>query len=157
MLTTTGVEPSSLSLEITESALVEESATPVENLEALRAMGVRLVIDDFGTGYSSLAYLRRFPLDAIKVDRSFVEGLGIETDSAAIVDALIAMSRALSLGVIAEGVETGRQISELKRLGCRHAQGYFFAMAMPAEEIPALLAAPPRWTAFVRSDPLAVE
>ena len=131
-LTSTGLDPSSLSLEITESALVEESAAPVENLAALRAMGVRLVIDDFGTGYSSLAYLRRFPLDAIKIDRSFVEGLGVERDSAAIVDALIAMAGALSLGVIAEGVETATQIEELKRLGCRQAQGFFFAAALRA-------------------------
>ncbi len=157
VLATTGLDPASLSLEITESALVEESAAPVENLAALRAMGVRLVIDDFGTGYSSLAYLRRFPLDAIKVDRSFVEGLGIEQDSAAIVDALVAMSRALSLGVIAEGVETGTQISELKRLGCRQAQGFFFAMPLPAEEIPALLATPSPWSGVVRADRLAVE
>jgi EAL domain-containing protein (putative c-di-GMP-specific phosphodiesterase class I) len=134
MLTSTGLDPSALSLEITESALVEESVVPVENFEALRAMGVRLVIDDFGTGYSSLAYLRRFPLDAIKIDRSFVEGLGVERDSGAIVDALIAMAGALSLGVIAEGVETARQMEELRRLGCRRAQGFYFAPPLPAEE-----------------------
>jgi diguanylate cyclase (GGDEF)-like protein len=134
-LTSTGLDPSSLSLEITESALVEESAAPVQNLAALREMGVRLVIDDFGTGYSSLSYLRRFPLDAIKIDRSFVEGLGVEHDSAAIVDALVAMARALSLGVIAEGVETGTQIAELKRLGCRQAQGFFFATPLRAEQV----------------------
>jgi EAL domain-containing protein (putative c-di-GMP-specific phosphodiesterase class I) len=134
-LTSTGLDPSSLSLEITESALVEESAAPVQNLAALREMGVRLVIDDFGTGYSSLSYLRRFPLDAIKIDRSFVEGLGVEHDSAAIVDALVAMARALSLGVIAEGVETGTQIAELRRLGCRQAQGFFFATPQPAEAV----------------------
>ena len=134
MLTSTSLEPSSLSLEITESALVEESGASAANLTALREMGVRLVIDDFGTGYSSLSYLRRFPLDAIKIDRSFVEGLGVERDSAAIVDALIAMARALSLGVIAEGVETALQIEELKRLGCRQAQGFFFATALPAAQ-----------------------
>jgi diguanylate cyclase (GGDEF)-like protein/PAS domain S-box-containing protein len=140
MLTSTGLDPSSLSLEITESALVEESGASVENLTALRKMGVRLVIDDFGTGYSSLSYLRRFPLDAIKIDRSFVEGLGIEQDSAAIVDAIIAMARALSLGVIAEGVETALQIEELKRLGCRQAQGFFFATPLPASETQARMA-----------------
>jgi diguanylate cyclase (GGDEF)-like protein len=141
MLTSTGLEPSSLSLEITESALVEESEAPVQNLTALREMGVRLVIDDFGTGYSSLAYLRRFPLDAIKIDRSFVEGLGVERDSAAIVDALVAMARALSLGVIAEGVETAMQIEELKRLGCRQAQGFFFATPLPAPQVQELMGA----------------
>ena len=157
MLSTTGLEPAALSLEITESALVEESATPVENLAALRSMGVRLVIDDFGTGYSSLAYLRRFPLDAIKIDRSFVEGLGTEKDSAAIVDALIAMSRALSLGVTAEGVETRAQIEELKRLGCRQAQGFFFAMPLPAEDVRRLLATPSPWSRLVRGDRLPVQ
>jgi diguanylate cyclase (GGDEF)-like protein/PAS domain S-box-containing protein len=134
-LTSTGLDPTSLSLEITETALVEESAAPVQNLAALREMGVRLVIDDFGTGYSSLSYLRRFPLDAIKIDRSFVEGLGVEHDSAAIIDALVAMARALSLGVIAEGVETSTQLAELRRLGCRQAQGFFFATPLPAEQV----------------------
>ncbi len=151
MLTSTGLDPSSLNLEITESALVEESAAPVENLAALRAMGVRLVIDDFGTGYSSLAYLRRFPLDAIKIDRSFVKGLGVERDSAAIVDALIAMARALSLGVIAEGVETATQIEELKRLGCRQAQGFFFATALQADDVGALVGSAAPWLGAVRS------
>jgi Amt family ammonium transporter len=132
-LTSTGLDPAVLSLEITESALVEESSA-VENLAALRAMGVRLVIDDFGTGYSALSYLRRFPLDAIKIDRSFVEGLGIERDSLAIVDALIAMAGALSLGVIAEGVETPKQVEELKRLGCRRAQGFLFAPPLAAAD-----------------------
>ena len=141
VLTSTGLDPSALSLEITESSLVEESAAPVENLAALRAMGVRLVIDDFGTGYSSLAYLRRFPLDAIKIDRSFVEGLGVEHDSAAIVDALIAMAGALSLGVIAEGVETTTQIEELKRLGCHRAQGFYFAPALRADAAHVAIAA----------------
>ena len=134
-LTSTGLDPSALSLEITESALVEESAAPVQNLAALREMGVRLVIDDFGTGYSSLSYLRRFPLDAIKIDRSFVEGLGVERDSAAIVDALVAMAGALSLGVVAEGVETGTQLAELRRVGCRQAQGFYFASPLPAEQV----------------------
>ncbi len=138
-LTATGIDPSSLSLEITESALVEESAAAIHNLAALREMGVRLMIDDFGTGYSSLSYLRRFPVDAIKIDRSFVDGLGVERDSAAIVDALVAIARALSLDVIAEGVETGMQITELKRLGCRRAQGFFFATPLPAERVLGLL------------------
>jgi diguanylate cyclase (GGDEF)-like protein/PAS domain S-box-containing protein len=141
VLASAALDPTSLSLEITESALVEESAAPVQNLAALREMGVRIVIDDFGTGYSSLAYLRRFPLDAIKIDRSFVEGLDEERDSAAIVDALVAMARALSLGVIAEGVETAAQIAALQRVGCRRAQGFFFATPLPAEQVLGVLRA----------------
>ena len=87
---------------------------------------MRLVLDDFGTGYSSLAYLNRFPFDALKIDRSFVDGLGIEQERTAIVEAIIGMARALSLEVIAEGVENEVQLAELRRLGCDYAQGYLF-------------------------------
>ncbi|HEU0318520.1 MAG TPA: EAL domain-containing protein, partial [Solirubrobacteraceae bacterium] len=101
----TGLDPCHVRLEITESVLVEESATAIASLEALNEIGVRLVLDDFGTGYSSLAYLNRFPFHALKIDRSFVDGLGIEQERTAIVEAIIGMARALSLEVIAEGVE----------------------------------------------------
>ena len=94
-----------------------------------------LVLDDFGTGYSSLAYLNRFPLDALKIDRSFVDALGIEQERTAIVEAIIGMARALSLDVIAEGVENEAQLSELRRLGCDYAQGHLFSRALPAERI----------------------
>ena len=96
---------------------------------------MRLVLDDFGTGYSSLAYLSRFPFDALKIDRSFVDGLGIEQERTAIVEAIIGMARALSLDVIAEGVENEVQLAELRRLGCDYAQGYLFHAAMPAREV----------------------
>jgi len=108
-------------------------------------MGVKLVIDDFGTGYSSLAYLKRFPFDTIKIDRSFTEGLGIEQESIAIVSAIIAMADALSVGVVAEGVETRTQLEELRRLGCSHAQGYYFTRALPAPQIDRLLKHPYTW------------
>ena len=98
-------------------------------LEALSELGVRLVLDDFGTGYSSLAYLNRFPFDALKIDRSFVDALGIEQERTAIVEAIIGMARALSLDVIAEGVENEAQLSELRRLGCDYAQGHLFSRA----------------------------
>ena len=101
-------------------------------LAALKALGVRLVLDDFGTGYSSLSYLTRLPLDALKVDRSFVDGLGTEPRDTAITEAIIAMSRALSLDVVAEGVETADQVRELSRLGCGLAQGFHFSRAVPA-------------------------
>jgi diguanylate cyclase (GGDEF)-like protein/PAS domain S-box-containing protein len=135
----TGMDPAHLQLEITESVLVEESATAIASLEALNEIGVRLVLDDFGTGYSSLAYLNRFPFHALKIDRSFVDALGIEQERTAIVEAIIGMARALSLEVIAEGVENEVQLEELRRLGCDFAQGHFFHAAMPDAEVGRLL------------------
>jgi diguanylate cyclase (GGDEF)-like protein/PAS domain S-box-containing protein len=135
----TGLDPVHLQLEITESALVEESATAIASLEALNEIGVRLVLDDFGTGYSSLAYLNRFPFHALKIDRSFVDALGIEQERTAIVEAIIGMARALSLEVIAEGVENEAQLAELRRLDCDYAQGHLFHAAMPAGDVSRLL------------------
>jgi diguanylate cyclase (GGDEF)-like protein/PAS domain S-box-containing protein len=139
ILGATGLDPVHLRLEITESVLVEESATATGTLEALSDIGVGLVLDDFGTGYSSLAYLNRFPFDALKIDRSFVDALGVEQERTAIVEAIIGMARALSLDVIAEGVENEPQLSELTRLGCDYAQGHLFSRALPPEKISALL------------------
>jgi len=139
MLASTGLDPVHLRLEVTESALVEESATATGTLEALSEIGVGLVLDDFGTGYSSLAYLNRFPFDGLKIDRSFVEALGVEQERTAIVEAIVGMARALSLDVIAEGVENEAQLSELRRLGCDYAQGHLFSRALPAEKISSLL------------------
>jgi diguanylate cyclase (GGDEF)-like protein/PAS domain S-box-containing protein len=136
----TGLDPVHLRLEITEGVLVEESATAISSLQRLNELGVRLVLDDFGTGYSSLAYLNRFPFHALKIDRSFVEALGIEQEATAIVEAIIGMARALSLEVIAEGVESEVQLSELRRLGCDYAQGHFFHAAMPEREVSRLIA-----------------
>jgi diguanylate cyclase (GGDEF)-like protein/PAS domain S-box-containing protein len=135
----TGLDPVHLRLEITESVLVEESATAIASLEALNEIGVRLVLDDFGTGYSSLAYLNRFPFHALKIDRSFIDALGIEQERTAIVEAIIGMARALSLEVIAEGVESEVQLAELRRLGCDYAQGHLFHAAMPPAEVSRLL------------------
>ncbi|MGE5408110.1 MAG: putative bifunctional diguanylate cyclase/phosphodiesterase, partial [Syntrophothermus sp.] len=139
ILARTGLDPVHLRLEITESALVDESANAVASLEALNEIGVRLVLDDFGTGYSSLAYLNRFPFHALKIDRSFVDGLGIEQERTAIVEAIIGMARALSLDVIAEGVENEAQLAELRRLGCDSAQGHLFHRALPDSEVSLLL------------------
>jgi diguanylate cyclase (GGDEF)-like protein/PAS domain S-box-containing protein len=135
----TGVDPRHLRLEVTESVLVEESASAISTLDELSELGVRLVLDDFGTGYSSLAYLNRYPFHALKIDRSFVDALGIEQERTAIVEAIIGMARALSLEVIAEGVENEVQLSELSRLGCDYAQGHLFHAAMPAAEVSRLL------------------
>jgi len=139
ILARTGLDPMHLRLEITESVLVEESATATATLEALSEIGVRLVLDDFGTGYSSLAYLNRFPFDALKIDRSFIDGLGVERERTAIVEAIIGMARALSLDVIAEGLESEVQLLELRRLDCDYAQGHLFSPALPPERVTALL------------------
>jgi EAL domain-containing protein (putative c-di-GMP-specific phosphodiesterase class I) len=103
------------------------------------------VLDDFGTGYSSLSYLTRLPLDVLKVDRSFVGGLGVEPRDTAITEAIVAMSQALSLRVVGEGVETEQQLAELSRLGCDVAQGYYFSRPVPADEISVMLARGPAW------------
>jgi diguanylate cyclase (GGDEF)-like protein/PAS domain S-box-containing protein len=139
ILARAGLDPVHLRLEITESVLVEESATATGTLEALSEIGVGLVLDDFGTGYSSLAYLNRFPFDALKIDRSFIDALGVEQERTAIVEAIIGMARALSLDVIAEGVENEAQLSELRRLSCDYAQGHFFSRPLPPEKISGLL------------------
>jgi diguanylate cyclase (GGDEF)-like protein/PAS domain S-box-containing protein len=139
VLARTGLDSVNLRLEVTESVLVEESASATATLEALSEIGVRLVLDDFGTGYSSLAYLNRFPFDALKIDRSFVEGLGLEQERTAIVEAVIGMARALSLDVIAEGVENEAQLSELRRLGCDFAQGHLFSRPLAPQKVTSLL------------------
>jgi EAL domain-containing protein (putative c-di-GMP-specific phosphodiesterase class I) len=120
-----------LTLEITESVLIQEVESFVDTLHALKALGVRLGLDDFGTGYSSLGRLRRFPLDVVKLDRSFVSELGADPAADSIIAAVIGMAQALGMEVIAEGVETEAQLSRLERLGCRLAQGYHFAPPMP--------------------------
>jgi len=113
----------------------------------LRALGTHIVIDDFGTGYSSLAYLRRLPVTGVKIDRTFVANLGHAPEDAAIVAAVVAMSDALGLATIAEGVETAVQLDALRALGCQYAQGYFFAEPAPRQAMDALLAQRPEWPA----------
>jgi diguanylate cyclase (GGDEF)-like protein/PAS domain S-box-containing protein len=135
VLHATGLDPASLSLEITESLLVSKSEAITDVLRSLKAIGVRLVLDDFGTGYSSLGYLTRLPLDALKVDRSFVQALGPEHADHAITEAIIAMARALSLQVVGEGTETQAQVTALRRLGCDLAQGYYFSMPLTADQV----------------------
>ena len=114
-------------------------STIAEVLGALKALGVRLVLDDFGTGYSSLSYLPQLPFDALKIDRSFLDGLGTEPHDTAITEAIVAMSRALSLSVVAEGVEQEGQVAELMRLGCLLAQGFHFSRPVPASEVTDML------------------
>jgi diguanylate cyclase (GGDEF)-like protein/PAS domain S-box-containing protein len=145
VLRSSGLDPACLSLEITETVMVRDAEGLGEVLGELKALGVRLVLDDFGTGYSSLSYLTRLPLDVLKVDRSFVDGLGSEPRDTAITETIIAMSRALSLDVVAEGVETIDHVRELSRLGCGLAQGFHFSRAVPAAEITRALEQGPRW------------
>ena len=139
ILARTGVDAVHLKIEITESVLVEESGAADEMLRELSRLGLQLILDDFGTGYSSLAYLNRFPFDAIKIDRSFIEGLGIEQERSAIVEAIVGMARALGLNTIAEGVENEVQLAELRRLGCGFAQGFLFSGPRPVRDMTALL------------------
>jgi len=139
------LDPELLTLELTESVMERDVEGLGEALEALKALGVRLVLDDFGTGYSSLSYLTRLPLDALKVDRSFVDGLGSEPRDTAVTEAIVAMSRALSLKVVGEGTETELQVTELARLGCDLAQGFHFSRPVPAQEITRMLQAGPAW------------
>ncbi len=135
ILAQTGVMPANLTLEITESALMNDAKAALEVLRALKSLGVTLAIDDFGTGYSSLSYLQRFPLDILKVDKSFVDTLGMESEGSEIVAAVINLAHALGLQVIAEGVETEQQLEVLQRLDCDFAQGYLFSRPVPATDL----------------------
>ncbi|MBA2580644.1 MAG: EAL domain-containing protein [Thermoleophilaceae bacterium] len=134
-LAASGAEPSTICLEVTESTLIRETAATGAQLAAIGSLGVELAIDDFGTGYSSLSYLRRFPVDTLKVDRSFVDGLGERADDRALVTAITSMAHALDLTVVAEGVETPAQLDVLRRLDCDLAQGYLFARPGPVAAI----------------------
>jgi len=138
-LAETGLPPGDLQLEITEGAAMADAAATVVILQELKDLGVRLALDDFGTGHSSLAYLKRFPVDALKVDKAFVTGLGRDPEDAAIVGAIVTLARALGLGVTAEGVETVAQAAVLGGLGCDTGQGYLFARPLPAEEVAGLV------------------
>jgi diguanylate cyclase (GGDEF)-like protein/PAS domain S-box-containing protein len=141
VLSEAGLTADALQMEITEGMLVLQSQENLAMLEELARLGVRLAVDDFGTRYSSLAYLQRFPIHALKIDQSFVGGLGQDTNDAAIVTAMIAMAHSLRLAVIAEGVETAEQAAFLKAKGCEAAQGYFFGKPVPAEALTEVLLA----------------
>jgi len=138
-LAVTGLDPRFLELEITESVIMSETGHTINVLTRLAQLGVRVSIDDFGTGYSSLAYLKRFPVHALKIDRSFVRDIHSDREDAAIVQAIITLAKALDLGVVAEGVETGEQLAYLANLGCDRYQGYYFSRAQPPKELLELL------------------
>ncbi|MCA1556589.1 MAG: EAL domain-containing protein, partial [Acidobacteria bacterium] len=129
----TKINPEGLKLEITESAVMDDVETATEMLKKLRALGVKLSIDDFGTGYSSLSYLHRFPIDTLKVDRSFVVNMAEDGENVEIVRTIVSLAQNLGMNVIAEGVETPEQLSALKKLGCEYGQGYLFSKPVEAK------------------------
>jgi diguanylate cyclase (GGDEF)-like protein len=135
-----GLDPRWLELELTESSLMQNTEVVAATLARLRDIGVTLSIDDFGTGYSSLSYLRRFPIDAIKIDRSFLRDVAADADGAAIVTAIILMAKSLRLRIVAEGVENEPQLSFLKIMQCDEAQGFLYSPPVPAPELEAMLA-----------------
>jgi EAL domain-containing protein (putative c-di-GMP-specific phosphodiesterase class I) len=128
-----------LELELTESALMDRQEEVIELLHSLRAHGVRLAIDDFGTGYSSLSYLKRFPIDVLKIDKSFVDDIPYDQDDMAIVTAIIAMGKALGFQVLAEGTERQEQVDYLREQGCTMYQGYIKSPPVPAAEFEKML------------------
>ncbi|MDP2432944.1 MAG: EAL domain-containing protein [Pseudomonadota bacterium] len=139
ILTATGLPPHLLELELTESVVMDQADATVAILNRLHDLGVRLSIDDFGTGYSSLAYLKRFPIEKLKVDQSFIHDVAHDADDAAIVRGIIGLAHSLGLGVIAEGVETREQLDFLREIGCEQAQGNYFSPPLPPAEIEPML------------------
>ncbi len=134
-----GLEASSLSVETTEGVAMEDADANTAMLWRLKESGVRLAIDDFGTGYSSLSYLRRFPVDGLKIDRSFIAELGEDPRASPLVKGIVSLAQALGLDTIAEGVEYSQQLAILREIGCDYAQGYYFAEPLPAEAASELL------------------
>jgi len=141
ILQRTGLTPSLLELEITESVLMQNVEDTLVTLQDIKALGVRLSIDDFGTGYSSLSYLRRFPIDVLKIDQSFVRGLGENSQDAQLISAIISLGKSLDLNIIAEGVETLEQLEFLKAHRCEEGQGFLFSKAVAAAEFAQLMQA----------------
>ncbi|MDZ4201861.1 MAG: EAL domain-containing protein [Gallionella sp.] len=138
-ISSSGIQPDHLELELTESMLLNKSGNTLQLLQELKAFGVRLSVDDFGTGYSSLSYLKSFPLDILKIDKSFVSGPDVNTENIEIVRAIVAMAHALRLKVIAEGVETDDQLDQLRDFDCDYVQGFFFSRPISAEALTVLL------------------
>jgi diguanylate cyclase (GGDEF)-like protein/PAS domain S-box-containing protein len=130
-----GIDPATVCLEVTESMVMQDAELAIATLRELKSLGLSISVDDFGTGFSSLAYLKRFPLDELKIDKSFVDGLGHDFEATAIVAAVMGMAHALDLRVVAEGVETADQVVRLRTLGCDEAQGFFYARPGPASAI----------------------
>ena len=140
ILRETELDSSRLQLEISEAVLMRDDPKMFDRLDALKKIGVRLAIDDFGTGYASLSYLKRLPVDCLKIDRSLIKGVGFDNEDTAIIRAVVTLARSLGITVTAEGVETTEQLSQLRELGCEQGQGYYFARPVSADRLPELLA-----------------
>jgi diguanylate cyclase (GGDEF)-like protein/PAS domain S-box-containing protein len=140
VLETTGLAPETLTLEITESAVMNDHVTTIVRLNQLKALGVRIAVDDFGTGYSSLSYLRRFPIDVLKIDRSFVDGVADGPQKRALLRTIVELGRTLNLETVAEGIEQPEEMQQLRSLQCDLGQGYYFARPLDADSVGALLA-----------------
>jgi diguanylate cyclase (GGDEF)-like protein/PAS domain S-box-containing protein len=147
LLSELALPPEALKLEITESTVMADPSGAVEMLQQIKSLGIRLAIDDFGTGYSSLSYLHRFPLDTLKIDRSFISGMGDDGEGMEIARTILPMANNLRLDVVAEGVETLQQVAMLKKLQCKYGQGYYFSRPLSAEGTTALLAGELTWQA----------
>jgi EAL domain-containing protein (putative c-di-GMP-specific phosphodiesterase class I) len=147
---TAGIEPESLQVEITEGAVMTDVELIIEVLYGIRRLGVGIAVDDFGTGYSSLSYLKRFPIDSVKIDRSFVRDLATDPSDAAIVTTIIAMARNLNLRVIAEGVETEEQLEFLRQRGCDEFQGFYTSRPVDAGAFERLLPPPAKQARITR-------
>jgi EAL domain-containing protein (putative c-di-GMP-specific phosphodiesterase class I) len=141
----TGINPAYLKLELTESAVMENAQTAILMLRQIKETGVQISIDDFGTGYSSLSYLHQFPIDQLKVDRSFVSAMEENTQNGEIVRTVVTLAKALRLKVVAEGIESIHQFHQLRVLGCEYGQGFLFSKPLPVADIERLLADPHRW------------
>ena len=140
ILRETELDSSHLQLEISEAVLMRDDPKMFDRLDALKKIGVRLAIDDLGTGYASLSYLKRLPVDCLKIDRSLIKGVGFDNEDTAIIRAVVTLARSLGITVTAEGVETTEQLSQLRELGCEQGQGYYFARPVSADRLPELLA-----------------
>ena len=145
ILAETGLEGKFLKLEITESILIDNLETVTDMILTLRKRQIQFSIDDFGTGYSSLSYLHRFPVDTIKIDRSFVSQMQANGENSAIVKAIVTLAHMLKMDVIAEGIETTSQLAQLRLLECEYGQGFFFSRPLNHQQAEALIASLPQW------------
>ena len=145
ILRETGLESDSLKLEITESLIMDSVDSATAMLSQLKALGIQLSMDDFGTGYSSLSYLHQFPMDTLKVDRSFVSRMSTNGQGTDIAHTIVILAHQLGLDVVAEGVETAEQLDQLRSLGCEYAQGYYFSRPVSGDKAEALIEAGPQW------------
>jgi EAL domain-containing protein (putative c-di-GMP-specific phosphodiesterase class I) len=135
ILSETGMDPANLCLELTEGIVMKDIDETITSLKKLESLGISLSIDDFGTGYSSLSYLLRMPIDEIKIDRSFVNGLPDQKEHLAVINAIITMASAMNFRVVAEGVETEEQLGCLTEVGCHTVQGYYFSRPLPVDQL----------------------